>query len=271
MTPITVKTLQGDDVQVPCNRCPACVSRRVSHWSFRLMQEFKASQNGYFITLTYDTKHVPISPKGFMTLRRRDVQLFMKRLRKASQPQPTIKYYSAGEYGTKTKRPHYHILLFNVNIELLQKAWGLGSIHYGKLTAAAVGYTLKYMSKPSRIPEHKNDDREPERALMSKGLGISYINERTRTFHLDNIDRPFITIADGKKISIPRYFKEKLFTEEEREYIAIAGRDMKFDQFTDILINQFNNDLTAYDYWYAEAKEQAFRMSAKNYYSTKKD
>lgn len=110
-----------------------------------------------------------------MDLSKRDIQLFLKRLRKAheshrGQMQP-IKYYAVGEYGGITGRPHYHIILFNADIELIQDAWQNGQVHYGKVSGASVGYTLKYMTKPSRIPMHRNDDRTKEFSLMSKGLG----------------------------------------------------------------------------------------------------
>lgn len=151
----------------PCGKCPPCLARRASSWSFRLMQQEKVSSNAHFITLTYDTTHVPLTENGFMSLRKRDVQLFFKRLRKA-QGDNRIKYYLCGEYGGKTYRPHYHILLYNVQLELIQPAWSLGQVHYGTVTGASIGYTLKYMTKEKRIPLHQNDDRVPEFSLMSK-------------------------------------------------------------------------------------------------------
>lgn len=172
LTPITITIKRTDEKQsVPCGKCPQCLARRISGWSFRLMQEDKKSDSSHFITLTYDTDTVPISDKGYMSLNKRDVQLFFKRLRKA-HGKSNIKYYACGEYGTKGKRPHYHAILFNANIELLQDAWRCGQIHYGTVSAASVGYTLKYMCKPSKIPMHKNDDRQPEFSLMSKNWGL---------------------------------------------------------------------------------------------------
>lgn len=151
------------------------------------MQQFKVSQSAKFITLTYDTTTIPISGKGFRNLNPTDLQLFFKRLRKAHEHRPdapTIKYYAVGEYGTKSWRPHYHVCLFNAQLDLIQPAWGLGSIHYGDLNHASVGYTLKYMSKPPRIPLHRNDDRHPEFSRMSKGLGASYLSDNIRAWHL---------------------------------------------------------------------------------------
>lgn len=171
--------LKDSEIDVPCGKCPKCRRRRADGWAFRLMQEEKRSFSAHFITLTYDTKFVPITQSGFMSVSKRDCQNFFKRLRKrvvGNSGESAIKYYLAAEYGGKTWRPHYHALVFNVaNITDVDAAWNLGAVHYGKVTDASVGYTLKYMCKPKRVPAHRNDDRLPEFGLMSKGLGVGYL------------------------------------------------------------------------------------------------
>jgi hypothetical protein len=204
-------------VPVPCGKCPACLSRRTSVWTFRLKTHAKNAISSYFITLTYDTRFVPISSRGFLTLDKRDVQLYFKRLRKLhGKTHEPLKYYLAGEYGSKTFRPHYHIILFNANIELIHKAWDKGEVHIGELTEASAAYTAKYINKGKIIPMHKNDDRLPEFSLMSKKLGLNYLSEKIINYHRADIERNFITLEDGKKISLPRYFREKIWTESER-------------------------------------------------------
>lgn len=232
MTPFYLKDENNFSFPVPCGKCPACYARRISGWSFRLMQEEKISSSAHFITLTYDTTHVPITRNGFMELKKRDVQLFIKRLRKAHDTRKMetkqrvvhslpIKYYAVGEYGGKTKRPHYHAILFNSEPELIEKAWQLGQIHYGKVSAASVGYTMKYMSKPAKIPMHKNDDRQPEFSLMSKGLGASYMTAQMLKWHkADLLERMYLNIEDGKKIAMPRYYKDKIYNHDERSLVG---------------------------------------------------
>lgn len=239
LTPIVIKKKNTkDSIPVPCGSCPECRARRASAWSFRLMQEYKVSENAHFITLTYDTNHVPISKNGFMDLSRRDLQLFFKRLRKsvsskisvlqkangsrigASRP---IRYYAVGEYGGRTKRPHYHIILFNAELKHIQPAWNLGSVHYGEVTIASVGYTLKYISKPGQIPMHRNDDRTREFSLMSKGLGLNYVTEKIKNWHNKAPERMYLTTEDNKKICMPRYYKEKIYhPEKQKAFGAIA-------------------------------------------------
>lgn len=199
LTPFTVKKDNNELVPVPCGKCEKCRSRRASAWSFRLMNEVRVSTTAYFITLTYDTSSVPITQNGFMGLRKRDIQLFFKRLRKAHDAYYNkkvrqvadenirpLKYYAVGEYGGKSKRPHYHIILFNAMVELIQDAWWnkeldipLGNVHYGDVNGASVGYTLKYVSKAPWQRMHKNDDRQPEFSLMSKNLGYHISENNT--------------------------------------------------------------------------------------------
>lgn len=241
MTPYGVKDkITGSTIPVPCGKCPLCVARRTSQWSFRILQEEKISQSAYFLTLTYDTKHVPLTRSGYMTIKKRDVQLFFKRLRKAHgeyyrefNPKtfryvkkwrssgPAIKYYTVGEYGSKYNRPHYHAIVFNAQVEKIQPAWELGHVYYGTVTGGSVGYCLKYMCKKGKIPMHAKDDRIKEFGLMSKGLGKNYITEAMRKWHLSDMDnRMYCNLTDGKKISMPRYYKDKIYTEEQRKRIA---------------------------------------------------
>lgn len=242
---------------VPCGKCPKCVKRRISAWSFRLLQEDKKSETSIFLTLTYDTAKVPITRNGFMTLDKDGVQKFMKRLRKSHPATSKIKYYLVGEYGGKTKRPHYHLILFNADIKLIQAAWSQGAIHYGKVEGASVGYTLKYMIKTgTRIPAHRNDDRQPEFGLMSKGLGVSYITTAMQTWHLaDKENRMYCNLPDGKKITMPRYFKQKIYNEHERKAIGIQTRKRQLEA-EDKAIANYNGD---YERDRAQAVDAAFK------------
>ena len=54
-----------------------------------------------------------------MSLRKRDFQLFMKRLRK-KYSDDRIRFYACGEYGSETFRPHYHAILFGLHLDDLE-------------------------------------------------------------------------------------------------------------------------------------------------------
>jgi len=214
----------GNYIPVPCSKCPPCMKRRTSGWSYRLIKEGERSSSALFVTLTYDTEYVPLTEKGYMNLDKTDVQKFFKRLRKLSKTK--IKYYVCGEYGTKKMRPHYHIILFNANKEHIIKAWilnnkPLGSIHIGQVNEASIGYTLKYMTKKGKIPLHYNDDRQKEFSLMSKRLGDNYITKKMIKWHKQDLEkRMYVNIPDNKKIAMPRYYKDKIYNDIEKDRIA---------------------------------------------------
>ena len=137
--------------KVPCGKCPICVKAKVNSWLFRLDQELKRSVNPLFVTLTYNEETVPHG-NDCLTLCKKDLQNFFKRLRKSYEKTnpnaPKIKYYACGEYGSKTKRPHYHIILFNLqNSDLVHKAWGNGFTMSAPLRDGGTTYVLKYMHK----------------------------------------------------------------------------------------------------------------------------
>lgn len=162
-----------------------------------------------------------------MTLNMYHVTQFMKRLRKYNPP--GIKFYAVGEYGYYRKRPHYHLLIFGARMETIHLAWRkttrselIGHIYYGFVSGASVGYCLKYISERTDIPQFDGDDRKPEKAQMSKGLGREYIeNPLIRAWHFADLNnRMYCTTEQGVKLSMPRYYKDKLYSPEQREQVA---------------------------------------------------
>lgn len=226
----------GREVPVPCGGCPPCMKRRVDAWVFRLKQEDKVSFTARFITLTYDPLHVPISPNGFMTLDKTDFQKYMKRLRKLC-PLQRIRYYAAGEYGTKTQRPHYHAIVFNVpNDNYFFDAWHIdgvpiGTVHVGDVSGDSIAYCLKYIEKKQFMSVHARDDRKPEFSLMSRGLGESYVTDAVKGYYANNHTDNSITVEGGFKIAMPRYYVSRIFGNdvdvlEERRFAAhVSGLD----------------------------------------------
>jgi len=219
--PISIKDPKSENpanrISVPCGRCAPCLGNRRQEWVTRLEQELRVSDSAHFLTLTYAIEPVL---DGKATLVKADVQKWMKRLRKALKG-VKIKYYLCGEYGSKTYRPHYHAIMFNLPyegdklLELLLKTWKHGFISVGTVTSKSINYTLKYMLQPVEKRKKIYDGRELPFALMSKGLGISYI-DKFKDWHLDDKNRNYVVKQDGQKFRLPRYFREKLYNDTER-------------------------------------------------------
>lgn len=120
---------------LPCGQCVGCRLERSRQWAIRCVHEASLYERNAFITLTYRPEEV--DPNG--SLRYRDFQLFIKRLRKAASKewitnhpndkQPTtlsadmglrpiplknkLRFYMCGEYGEENHRPHFHACIFN--------------------------------------------------------------------------------------------------------------------------------------------------------------
>lgn len=262
---------------LPCGKCPPCVQRRTSGWSFRLSKEGERSCSSLFVTLTYDTQYVPIVGTQ-KTLDKEDIQLFFKRLRKRHDrkkrlykklniPHEPIKYYCAGEYGTKRWRPHYHIILFNAEHQDVIDAWvhpkekkAIGEVHFGTVEEASIQYSLKYISKPKRIPHWPGDKRQPEFALMSKNLGTNYLTERMIRWHISDLEnRNLIMLPGGKKAPLPRYYREKIYNSEQWGFLkGVLEKAGKFRE----QIARLNND--NYEWDKVESDKAQFRKMYKN-------
>lgn len=203
--------------QVPCGKCIDCRKARVNSWYVRLLEEKKISTSAHFVTLTYDDITLPYSDSFIPTLDYADFQRFVKRLRKNYNTQKSIKYFAVGEYGSKTDRPHYHVIMFNVeNPDRIVKEWEkYGFAHIGEVTDASIYYTLKYTLKNIGSDKPKNELRKPEKALISKKLGLSYLTPQMIQYYKDDNSRS-VTMLGNKKTALPRYYRDKIFTESEK-------------------------------------------------------
>jgi len=220
---------QVSKIPVPCGRCPTCIERRTNQWVLRLTEHEKVSRSSLFITLTYSTDHVPITNNGFLTLSKTDVQKFFKRLRKHHKGDP-IKYYLVGEYGTSTRRPHYHAIIFNVSMDAITKAWQMGETHSGQLTTNSIAYTCKYMAKQTvHRKKHGRDDRLPEFSLCSKKLGLTYVDKRG-DWHKDDLERNYAVMPGGVKVPLPRYYKERLYSEDQRKKQGLLAKFLEAEK-----------------------------------------
>lgn len=194
---------------VPCGKCAFCLTNKRSSWMFRIHHEMRSQDNkGYFLTLTYDERHVKRVADRRLSLRFRDVQLFIKKLRKRKY---YVKYICVGEYGGQTHRPHYHMLLWTDCPTLeLEQLWKMGQIHFGTLTMRSAMYTLKYIIQPK---QRDVDGIEKTRAQFSKGLGLAYLTNSCYNYHTEDYDSPkMFSVIDGQKVALPRYYRAKIFT-----------------------------------------------------------
>lgn len=149
-----------DSTIVPCGKCRFCVLDNARQWTVRAIHEGQMHGRSMFITNTYAPEHIPAGG----SVSRRDVQLFIKRLRKwcASNDLPSPPIFGCSEYGPTTLRPHYHLNVFGLwfpdavkagrsdldeqlyTSEILTELWGLGLANFGSFSGRTAGYVARY-------------------------------------------------------------------------------------------------------------------------------
>lgn len=226
ISPLSVPRPNGrgsaDRITAPCGKCIYCLQTKQSSWATRLEYELRGSQYAHFLTFTYTDENLPIDNEGQGHLVKSHFQAFLKRLRHF-YPKVRVKYYSVGEYGSETLRPHFHGIFFNLPFPLvtdldlrnmkraIEPIWKNGNVDCGKVTPASIAYVTKYLINGMYLP----DGLSPPFALMSKGLGSSYINDKTKKYHFEK-QRFHITKQGGITTALPRYYKEKIFSDYEK-------------------------------------------------------
>ncbi len=201
--PFGVKLRDGRSVGVRCGKCLDCRRHRVSSWVARIVEECRGDAQAFFVTLTYADKEAEVTPNGYMTLSKRHLQLLFKRMRKAGYQ---FKYFAVGEYGGLTSRPHYHVIfLVNGSVPDFGAFWRHGHVHVGTCTVDSIAYTLKYIDKPFKR-KHARDDRLKHFALMSKGMGASYV---TRALSYHRAGSYVVRYSQKHWVYMPRYYAKK--------------------------------------------------------------
>jgi len=216
----TPRYLHKQDMVVPCGNCAFCGATKRSDWALRLHYEGRRHLVKRFVTLTYADAHL-VWAHGNSQLHKRHLQLWFKKVRKTGAK---IRYFAVGEYGSKTYRPHYHVLLFgDVSEAVIRDSWTFGHVHIGQVTEASVMYCLGYLI--SGRGWKMRIKRERPFTIMSRrpGIGAGYLTPAMIEWHRSG--RKNYAILDGAKRHLPRYYKCKIFS--KIDLVRIAVRDQK--------------------------------------------
>lgn len=225
-----ISPIQLDGNEFACGQCKPCLKRKAREWAFRLEQESKDARSGYFLTLTYSDENaiwVDTEYGTFTTLYKRDLQLFMKRLRKydskiKSDSKKKVRFFACGEYGEKTKRAHYHVMVFNLKretVENLDQIWKKGTVHKGDVNVKTIRYITNYMLTKN-IDVIKPQQKPFLTMSRRKGIGQRYLSNQSE-YHKRTKD--YKGRLPGKvKVNLPAYYQAKIFKGKEAEEIKKA-------------------------------------------------
>lgn len=263
-----IQPLTLADRVVACGKCHNCKLRRVNTWVHRLQEEGKSWTTAHFITLTYedekntkDSDTARVTPNGRRTLIKRDLQLYFKRVRKFSKDYGghSFKYYAVGEYGARSGRPHYHAIVFGAQEVVLRAKWTYGFVHVGTVTSGSIAYCLKYISKGRIVPTDRNDDRQKEFSLFSKKLGAAYLSPGIIRYHkADPVSRNSVRIPGGFMLPLARYYRERIFTPQEKEQIKNHFEKTYIEKMTE-LYNSIGFDYQKFKQQQREAIAGSYR------------
>lgn len=295
-------------ITVNCGSCMPCRINHTSAWSLRCVYELQDWDCASFVTLTYDNEHLP----GDFGLNPKDWQAFKEAMRYDLKIQGRkFKYFMCGEYGDDTThsppgikhgRPHFHAILFGVNPdpyddknkdrELIIQNWpkcdpvrfkwnpkGNNAIDF--VNRKDIAYVCGYCEKKIKGDAGKDlyGDRLPPYQKQSNGLGLKYFMQNKDRF----IEQGFCYL-NGRRIAIPRYFREKAgieqndliksmskkqlendvrFLEDEFERWLIKRGRKPGTQHPDVLSHLFEIFYTSHSYGLAQQVEDDFHHRQK--------
>lgn len=219
-----VKSNLLNGIYVPCGHCPECIAARQREWfvkfSFEDRYWKKLNCNTRFVTLTYNNDHLPSSREHAL----RDWQAMLKQMRRKLGFRP--RFFLVSEYGGRTHRFHYHFLLFGIPKTVEDKVFSAfildcwnnrGFISASVASGKQFNYVSKYVTKDLSLVE---DGEWKDFCTFSKRppLGFEYAEKYLRAY-IDSISGRSLMI-DGYHYSTPRYFRDKLWSEDIREVFS---------------------------------------------------
>lgn len=244
-------TLTYDDEHIPYS---VARDEVVSHDKPYDVMLFESRLSDCDVSQIDPVRYESFSLPSNQTLAPDDLQLFIKRLRRYQEyhyGKHNVRYFACGEYGGKTFRPHYHLIVYGINLappgpsdwrkhtrgydlwssQELYRVWSKGNVIVGHCTYETCGYVARYMLKKQKGQDgdfYKLNNIVPPFSRMSlkPGIGARYFDA-----HKDEImanDEIYLaTEKRGIKSKPPRYFDQ--FVSDEYPEIYAHIKDTRSD------------------------------------------
>lgn len=268
---------------VPCGKCINCRRKYQFSWVVRLQHQYiSCKQKALFLTLTYNDDNLPLNS----TLVKKDIQDFIKRYRKHYND-IKIKYFAVGEYGSKTMRPHYHIIIFGINSfnnkflnnrmanMVSNYIWKKGFCHIGDVNEKTIRYCSKYVMKEFVKGYNKDDFNKAGMtypfSLKSTGLGLEYFLQNYNYIKEQILNNRPISLYKSK-IGYPRYYRKKLiefndvdenyFMDNYRNFMDILEPSIK-SELKELNIPYKYDNISLYSYFNIDNERKSVRYKRK--------
>lgn len=219
-------------VAVGCGNCIECMKQKALQWKIRLHEELLVQKYAYYITFSFS----PDSLRKLMNeievteecnaIAGLGIRRYLERWRKKYKK--SQRHFFITELGeNNTERIHLHGIVFSdieIPKEEFENIWQYGNVRIGDYcNLRTINYIAKYITKI----DQKHKTYKPQ-IFCSAGLGATY-TERTlvKKIHRfqDEKTIEFYRFPKGNKCNLPIYYRNKLFSEDEREKLWIHKLD----------------------------------------------
>ena len=223
-------------VPVGCGKCIECKKMKAREWNVRLQEEIRHNKNGKFVTLTFSNESIKeLSKKIKLEGYDRDNEIvriatrrFLERWRKKYKK--SVKHWLVSELGGNgTENIHLHgVIWTDVDSKTINKIWNYGFTWIGEknnggfVNEKTINYITKYVTKTDIKHKEYNS-----KILCSPGIGKNYIDRIDSELNKYNGEKTkeTYTTRQGKKLALPIYYRNMIYTEEEREKLWLQKLD----------------------------------------------
>jgi hypothetical protein len=224
-------------VPIGCQKCIECKKQKSREWQVRLQEEIRHNKNGKFVTLTFSNesiKELANEIKGISGYNLDNeigtlaVRRFLERWRKKYKK--SVKHWLVTELGGNgTENIHLHgIIWTNESAETINKIWKYGFTWIGDknndgyVNEKTINYIVKYISKTDEKHKEYNS-----KILTSAGIGRNYLDreDSKKNKYNENNTKETYTTRQGTKLALPIYYRNKIYSEEEKEKLWLKKLD----------------------------------------------
>lgn len=229
-------------VPIGCGNCEECRQKKAGEWCIRLEQEYRSRKDRCrFITLTFNEK----SLKKYMDLAREElegknkidtkkgkdvrniackiaIRRWLERIRKETGK--SIRHWVITELGGgHSKRIHMHGFIWDEEGEAM-KHWDNGYTFEGDyMSVKAITYTTKYMLKVNQ-----REKAYVPKVMCSAGIGENWtktVDAKRAKYIKGDKTKEVYTNLKGVERGLPIYYRNKIYSEEERENLWLEKLD----------------------------------------------
>jgi len=213
-----------------------CRKKRGREWSIRLQEEIRHDKTGIFVSLTLSNEAFRELYNKVMqeesaeinaydldnAIATKAVRYYLELDRKYNGK--AAKHWLITELGHNgTENVHLHGIIFGRTKEEITDRWKHGWVYCGTyVNEKTINYIIKYATKV----DEKNKGFKGK-ILSSKGIGSSYTKRgdaRANAYTKQGTKESYIT-RQGTKMGLPTYYRNKIYTEEQKEKLWLEKLD----------------------------------------------